>query len=482
MILSLICETKGVASVKLQPTIDVQKKPFSFETCVFRSCLWASDPHNSFRNCKRVVVTSFFGLLAKPVQQELYTTAANCAAGVAACREGERCSCRVARCVSEWAWLGGVRGDGAPHKEPGRGRVWIRAAPRGEGAPGARKGARRARGAREDRAQPVHFGRGQAPRAAAARPARIQRGKLDGRAHVTDADRATPMAALERMDKAMRQGLAQRTDEKELLIIAEGMEQILDHPGAMNLSLAAVRLVLSLENLGCSEDDLWYFIYDWARAQCGAESDVPALWHPQQRVQILELLNKLVRPGLLRTLHLSTALFVREIEPLGFLDEDEVLHKYRCDALRAEFPENEAYKLIEQHYRQPPLFTFETFRERVRAGFVVYETGHPHRINEKWTQQVTLPFWASHTLVQFDFLSSLAQGAELSFFTDARCSDEGKIASFAFEFANSSKYLVIDRAQFWFRFVSLGIEYGNQWGFRMKCMPVCSHVESRFNS
>ena len=83
--------------------------------------------------------------------------------------------------------------------------------------------------------------------------------------------------------------------------------------------------------------------------------------------------------------------------------------------------------------------------------------GNPNRVEE-----VSMPFWASHTMIQFDFLSCLAPGSELAFYSHFNCHPDDQIATFDFAFPNSNKYLVLSCSHFWFKFTSKGKEYGNR--------------------
>ncbi|KAA8498352.1 hypothetical protein FVE85_5937 [Porphyridium purpureum] len=197
-----------------------------------------------------------------------------------------------------------------------------------------------------------------------------------------------------------------------------------------------------------------------------------------------QVLSPLIRQGAVRLLDLNTFFVAQNIEPLGVLDRDLLLFKYRFDAMLAAGMRRRLFKerkLWQRHTRRAP---------------VVWESSHPHAVDvspaEPMRFSMCAPRWASRIMAVIDSRTQLSNGAQIGFFVNPQArSDEWRSATFSMQlvevYSNESeafrttrkttKMLAIEHRELSLLFVSYkegmdreGITPG--WGFKVTLYPV----------
>lgn len=152
--------------------------------------------------------------------------------------------------------------------------------------------------------------------------------------------------------------------------------------------------------------------------------------------------------------------FAHAVEGTGLFSEEEIVEKYRRDALRGEGRRGMG-------------------RPRVR---VLCESCHPHESGvdlERSVRRVVVRgegrrIW--HALLRFDRRSSLAGGAELAFYIrDPRLGTHPHTFLVGRELPSE---LVLPAGEFWYAFASSdSVLIHNRWGWRFFVEPVAPEID-----
>lgn len=188
--------------------------------------------------------------------------------------------------------------------------------------------------------------------------------------------------------------------------------------------LVAVSNLLSLEALSISEDALLLALFRYL-ASLVHVPPYPLAWTPSDRERIQPYL--LIFIPLIRPLSLSPHVFLRYVEPLHILSEQQLIAKYRFDVIAA------AHLSSCDASPHPPmslthmrtLYPTPSARRAVVAGLrgraVIAESAHPYRAGRDDVVAVTTSPWAPRMLFEFDRRSDIGAGASLTFYADAKC-------------------------------------------------------------
>mmetsp|Transcript_38445 Transcript_38445/g.151767 ORF Transcript_38445/g.151767 Transcript_38445/m.151767 type:complete len:371 (+) Transcript_38445:1870-2982(+) len=127
-----------------------------------------------------------------------------------------------------------------------------------------------------------------------------------------------------------------------------------------------LEFLLQLEDLSCTEEQLWHAVIRWGMANSFIpERSLREVQEPHRK-RIFQSIARFVRPGLLRIYDIDPCLFAREVEPSGLLTTAEIIERYRYDSILG-------FSGLKALYTKKAALA-----KRTRRRVAVIESDHPH--------------------------------------------------------------------------------------------------------
>lgn len=282
-----------------------------------------------------------------------------------------------------------------------------------------------------------------------------------------------PQHALHYLTLAMNFGFA-NIEAFALNYIAIHAATIIARDEFCSASVEVASQIVKQDNLNASEEDIWCALVRLASYQASVPVNLKiSEMNSAQKNDVKPYLAQYLRAGYVRILNMTATWFVEEVEPLGLLDDEELLLKYRFDATSdlEPFEHSFPYNRID-------------FLTRIRHRTLSFESAsHPHAQGVTTMTQVSLPLWTRYVDIDFDKRCDLGRYSDLSFYEDSDCTL--RVASLNSVFAS---YRAVSRhecqvnmnmtkpsirlscRQFWFKFYSPR-NFRPSWGYCFQVKP-----------
>ncbi|KAJ8903219.1 hypothetical protein NDN08_004329 [Rhodosorus marinus] len=228
-----------------------------------------------------------------------------------------------------------------------------------------------------------------------------------------------------------------------------------------------LEFLLQLEDLSCTEEQLWHAVIRWGMANSFIPQQSLREVQERDRERILQSVARFVRPGLLRIYDIDPCLFAREVEPSGLLTTGEIIERYRYDSVLG-------FAGLKALYSKKA-----EVAKRTRRRVAMIESDHPHPtgvLASLSKRVVEFPAWCREITVTFDTQTSLGKYSDLCFFLDEH--EQRKVFSLHLEKRQQRSQrieetpalqVVIPQRRFWYTFYSPA-NFGPDWGYLFKCV------------
>lgn len=168
--------------------------------------------------------------------------------------------------------------------------------------------------------------------------------------------------------------------------------------------------VLKQDNYDFEEEHLWLLLKKDICYNFKLSND-----REISNTELTEKLCKYCEPYKLRILNFDTKFFASEVQPFNVYDKQEVVLKYRFDALAG----------LEPNLDNAFLMDRENLLKRIRRRTLIYQCeNHPYKKGFCYSTFVRLPVWISQFVLDFDQRTTLGRYAQLNFFTDSSKSQQ----------------------------------------------------------
>ena len=215
-------------------------------------------------------------------------------------------------------------------------------------------------------------------------------------------------------------------------------------------TLEAIIAFLEIDCLESDEDEVWTTVLQWVVAQKGLPTDHVRSWTPEEVDEARSLLTMLLQEGKMRALSIDSKLFCIDIEGCKMLEEEELIWKYRWDALiknmghcerlwKLFYPPSAAFKTHKEGCYEDDVgeqerriiadsirmgYTREKARRYLRRKVEFVESAHPHPKSASSVVSVRFPQWVRCITALFDDRSEITADASLMV---EYCSDDGAV-------------------------------------------------------
>lgn len=206
------------------------------------------------------------------------------------------------------------------------------------------------------------------------------------------------------------------------------IEEVLSTKNFIRAPMSAVQRILSLPCNNTTEDFILERVLKYAADAANVLADSPAFWTEDERELVLPVLLQLF--PYIRIFSLSTDEFLHTVEPMKILDTQELIQKYKFDALARQLnnegtrnQEGHSLASIKRCYKEPKVRR-EILYQRLRGSIALSESAHPYYEGEgEVLEEVAVTPWAPRVLVEFDRRSCIGIGAQLTFYRDPDARD-----------------------------------------------------------
>lgn len=206
------------------------------------------------------------------------------------------------------------------------------------------------------------------------------------------------------------------------------IEEILASKHFIRAPISAVQRILSLPCLRTSEDYILERILQYAADAANVLADSPSFWTEDEREVVLPILLQLF--PYIRIFSLSTDEFLHTVEPMKILGTQELIQKYKFDALARQISsegtrntKGHTFTTVKQCYKDPKMRR-EILLQRLRGSVEISESAHPYNEGEdEILEEVSVAPWAPRILVEVDRRSSIGIEARLTFYRDPDAKD-----------------------------------------------------------
>lgn len=139
-------------------------------------------------------------------------------------------------------------------------------------------------------------------------------------------------AVMEIQDKASGAKFATPFLEKCITYIAENASECVKTNAFLNLTKEGLIQVISYDNLGLEEEDVWRCVLAWAKNQAGVTQPT-AHWTEEERQRVCQQLAPVISH--VRLFLIDSQVFAEEVEPTGAVPIELSLERYRRAALHS---------------------------------------------------------------------------------------------------------------------------------------------------
>lgn len=260
--------------------------------------------------------------------------------------------------------------------------------------------------------------------------------------------------------------------------VAAKIFHILSSPLFIRSPIAAVQRILSLPNLNANEDFILHRVLQYAADAANVLSDSPAFWSEDERELVLPVLLQLF--PYIRTFSLSPEQFLKLVEPMRILDTNELIQKYKFDALARQLcgegsrnAQGHTLGTIKRCYKDLDVRR-DILKHKLRGSVAISESPHPYSegMENQVLEEIALAPWTPRILVEFDRRTCIGIGGQLMFYKDREATDV--IASWHDMFPRGGhgvKTFVVNGNKFYLGFRSCFFDQ-TMWGWKLIATPL----------
>ncbi|XP_055534431.1 uncharacterized protein LOC129723949 [Wyeomyia smithii] len=139
-------------------------------------------------------------------------------------------------------------------------------------------------------------------------------------------------AVMEIQEKAAGAKIASSFLDKCITYIAENASECVKTNAFLNLTKEGLIQVISYDNLGLEEEDVWRCVLSWAKNQAGVTQPT-AHWTEEERQRVCQQLAPVISH--VRLFLIDSQVFAEEVEPTGAVPIELSLERYRRAALHS---------------------------------------------------------------------------------------------------------------------------------------------------
>lgn len=256
--------------------------------------------------------------------------------------------------------------------------------------------------------------------------------------------------------------------------------EVIESVNFISASVQAMHRMLEVDVMTVREVLVWRSVLSWAVIKAKVATDDPRSWTPEERELIRPMLRTVLEPGRLRVLDVDALIYGKEIETTQVMDEEELIFKYRFDALKNEmtFMMNDEHRALTKmwstHYSDKDeldkRYTLLEAMKRLRRRAVFLESKHPHESQAlEQRDLVELPSWVQVVVVEFDTRTRLARGARLTIEHEDHDGTTKRLEyQDLFRYHTSRKTLAIAGHKLNISFSSESDASQYEWGYRIR--------------
>lgn len=255
-------------------------------------------------------------------------------------------------------------------------------------------------------------------------------------------------------------------------------EDVLSSPLFLRASISAVQHILSLPSLASPEDFVLSRVIQYAVDAAHVQTAAPALWTAEEREIVLPILLQLF--PFIRMLSVSTKQFVLSIEPMKILSTEDLIRKYKFDAIARQLgaeggrnPESYSLGTIKRFYKDVSTRR-EILEQGLRGSVAVAESAHPYYEGElEVLEEVSVVPWAPRVVVEFDRRTNIGLGGRLAFYKDAN--GQQLIGTWHGMWPSNRhgvKSFIVDSHKFYVGFSSCFFDDLVSWGWKIFVKPL----------